>query len=187
MTANYYFCFIMGVQILEILKYTLPAIVVLVAAYLIVNKFLVKEIERKQLVLFGENSQEIIKLRMQAYERLAIFMERIHPVSMIRRYYTQGISAQDLQIGLVQNIRAEYEHNVSQQIYVSNEVWQTVKNVMEQEISMFNQIGASLPMGVPAQDFITKVTEYVIHDDTALPTDVALQIINGEAKKILIH
>ena len=63
-------------EFLEILKYILPAIVVLIATTLIVNKFLVKEIERKQLAIFQQNSNMTLQMRLQAYERLAIFVER---------------------------------------------------------------------------------------------------------------
>jgi hypothetical protein len=97
---------------------------------------LVNEIQRKQFALFESNSKELIKLRLNAYERLILFMERIHPTGLIARHYSKESSVQDLQLSMVQAIRAEFEHNVSQQIYVSNEVWQTVNSVKEQEIAM---------------------------------------------------
>jgi hypothetical protein len=134
-------------EILEILKYILPAIVVLVATYLIVNKFLVGEIQKKQLALFGEHAQITVQMRLQAYERLTIFIERMHPTNLISRHYVRELSAQDVQLNMVRAIRDEYEHNLSQQIYVSREVWQTVKAVMEQEITMINRVGSQFTMG----------------------------------------
>ncbi len=172
-------------EILEILKYILPAIVVLIATYLIVNKFLVKEIERKQLAIFQQNTGVTLQMRLQAYERLSIFVERMHPNSMISRYYTKDSSAQDLQLAMVQSIRAEFEHNLSQQIYVSHEVWQTIKTVKEQEITMLNRVGASLPMGAPATEYVKALTEFVLTDDAELPTSIALEAINREAKRAL--
>jgi hypothetical protein len=172
-------------EILEILKYILPAIVVLIASYAIVNKFLVKEIERKQLAIFQQNSNTTLQMRLQAYERLAIFVERMHPNSMINRFYTKDSTAQDLQLAMVQSIRAEFEHNLSQQIYVSHEVWETIKSVKEQEITMLNRVGSTLPMGAAANEFVKAVTEFVLTDGAELPTDIALEIINREAKKAL--
>jgi hypothetical protein len=177
----------MLVQILEILKYILPSVVVLIATTMIVNKFLVKEIERKQLSIFAQNSDSAMKLRLQAYERLTIFVERINAKSLISRYYVQQATAQDVQIAMVQGIRAEYEHNLSQQLYVSHEVWQTITTVMEQEITMINRIGASCEMGASATEFIKKISEYIVNTESTIPTDIALETLNKEAKRILFN
>lgn len=174
-------------EILEILKYILPAVVVLIATYLIVNKFLVREIERKQLAIFSQNSNYTLQMRLQAYERLAIFVERMHPNSMISRFYIKDATAQDLQLAMVQSIRAEFEHNLSQQIYVSHEVWQTIQAVKEQEITMINRVGSTLPMGAPASDFVKTLTEQVLTDEAELPTSIALEAINREAKRALFN
>ena len=172
--------------IIEILKYTIPAIVVLIATSMIVNKFLTSETEKKHLALFGEKSDEILKLRLQAYERLIHFVERIHPNALISRHYMKGVSALDVSLSMVRNIREEYEHNLSQQIYVSNEVWQTVKSAKEQEISMINQIGSSMKPGATAQEFVTRLSEFALDEHTEVPTDIALLVLNGEAKKMLM-
>jgi Na+/H+-translocating membrane pyrophosphatase len=177
----------MLVQILEILKYILPSVVVLIATTMIVNKFLVKEIERKQLSIFAQNSDSAMKLRLQAYERLTIFVERMNAKSLISRYYVQQATAQDVQIAMVQGIRAEYEHNLSQQLYVSHEVWQTITTVMEQEITMINRIGASCEMGAGATEFIKKISEYIVNTESTIPTDIALETLNKEAKRILFN
>jgi hypothetical protein len=175
----------MTAQILEIVKYILPALVVLISAYLILNKVLGKELERKQLDIYQQNADTSLKLRLQAYERLCIFLERMHPNSMISRYYSQALSAQDLQIAMVQGIRAEWEHNVSQQLYVSSSTWQTIQAVMEQQISFINRIGSSLPLGAPAMDLIKPLTEMVMNAEGVLPTSVALEQLNKEAKVVL--
>ncbi len=178
---------IMIEQVLEILKYVLPSIVVLVATVLIVNKFLVNEIERKQLAIFAQNSETTLKLRLQAYERLTIFVERMNAKSLISRYYIQQATAQDVQIAMVQGIRAEYEHNLSQQLYVSHELWQTISTVMEQEITMLNRIGSSCEMGATATEFIKKISEYIVNTESTIPTDIALETLNKEAKRILFN
>lgn len=172
--------------ILEILKYVLPSVVVLVACALIVNKFLIKETQEKQLAIFGQKTKEILALRMQAYERLTHFVERIHPNALIGRHYRKGAEAQDVQLSMIRNIREEYEHNLSQQIYVSNEVWQAVRSAKEQEIAMINQIGAQLKPGTPAMELVSRISEFALTEETELPTDIALFIINREAKEVLL-
>lgn len=172
--------------IIEIFKYTIPAVVVLIATSLIVKNFLTAETEKKHLALFGQKADEVLRLRLGAYERLIHFIERIHPNALISRHYMKGQTAQDVNLSMVRNIREEYEHNLSQQIYVSHEVWQTVKSAKEQEISMINQIGSSMKPGATAQEFVTRLSEFALDEHTEVPTDIALHVLNGEAKKMLL-
>ena len=106
------------VATLEILKYTIPSLVVLTSCYLIVRKFLVSEMQRKQLALFKDTQDITMRLRLQAYERLIVFLERISPRLLIPRVYDPSMTARDLQQAMTFNISAEFEHNLSQQIYV---------------------------------------------------------------------
>ncbi len=171
--------------ILELLKYTVPALVVLLASYLIVNKFLITEMQRKQIALFQETQNITLPLRLQAYERLAIFVERLHPRQLIPRIYQPGMTVSDLQQAVAFNIRSEFEHNLSQQVYVSREVWETVKGVKEQELNMINVMASQLNPEAPAKDLHMRIVEVVLKNTSELPTDVALQIINDECKRVL--
>jgi hypothetical protein len=173
--------------LLELLKYTVPALVVLCASYLIVKKFLVSEIQRKQLAMFMDSQGDTLKLRLHAYERLVIFVERISPRNLIPRIYDPSMTVSDLQQAIAITIRAEFEHNLSQQIYVSRNVWETVKNVKEQEINMSMQIGRTLNPEAPARELHARIVEVMAAADTELPTDVALQIINEEVKKVMAY
>ena len=176
----------MLLQLLEILKYILPALVVLIATILITAKFLKRESEKQRLEIYEQNSKSTIQMRLQAYERLTIFLERMHPTSMISRFYTQGSTAQDLQLTMVQNIRSEFEHNLSQQVYISHQLWQTIIVTKEQIISMINQVGSGLPMGAPSTHFIKDLTEFVLISETELPSADALKALNKEAKELLL-
>lgn len=173
--------------ILEILKYILPSIIVLTSSYLIVQKFLVSELKRKQLALLQDNQGTTVRLRLQAYERLVLFIERITPRALIPRIYMSGMTVTDLQQALVFNIRAEFEHNLSQQIYVSGNVWNTVRGVMEQEINMVINIAQQLKPDAPAKELHAKIVDYILTVPDETPTDVALQIINEEAKRVLSY
>lgn len=171
--------------VLEILKYTIPAIIVLIASYLIVQKFLVSELKRKQLALLHDSQDITVRLRLQAYERLALFSERIHPRNLLPRTYVTGMTVRDFQQALIFNIRTEFEHNLSQQIYVSKNVWDTVRNVREQEMAMINQIAQSIDPEAPAKDLHASIFNYILTAPGELPSDVALHIINEEAKRVL--
>jgi len=171
--------------ILEILKYTLPALVVLITSYVIVQKFLVSQTQRKQLTLLRESQDVTLRLRLQAYERLVLFLERIQPRQLIPRVYEPGMTVNMLQQALAYHINAEFEHNLSQQIYVSRQVWDTVKNVKEQELHMINQIAKQLDAGAAAKELHTRIVDYVLTVEGDMPTDIALQVIHDEAKRLL--
>ncbi|HEY1030510.1 MAG TPA: hypothetical protein VGD89_01975 [Flavipsychrobacter sp.] len=173
--------------LLEILKYTIPALIVLISSYLIVQKFLVSQIKRKQLALLQDNQQITVRLRLQAYERLVLFIERINPRQLVPRIYMSGMSVADLQQALVFNIKAEFEHNLSQQIYVSSNVWNTVRGVMEQEINMIGTLAQQLKPDAPAKDLHMRIIDAILSEPGVMPTDVALQIINEEAKMVLSY
>jgi len=175
----------MLLNFLEILKYILPAVVVLIASIVLVKGFLKKEQEQKRLDILKQYASGMLQVRLQAYERLAIFLERMHPSSMISKYYTKGSTSQDLQLTMVQTIRAEYEYNLSQQIYVSKEVWEIVKSTKEQMIAIFNRVGANMEMGVSSSEFIKYLTEYILMEEKDLPIVDALDAIHQEAKKLL--
>lgn len=171
--------------LLEVLKYTIPALVVLAATYLIINKFLVTEIQRKQIALFQETQNITLPLRLQAYERLAIFVERLNPRQLLPRVYDPAMNVAEFQQVLLFNVRSEFEHNLSQQVYVSKEVWETVKSVKEQEMNMVNVIASQLKPEAPAKELHVRIIDYVLTSATALPTDLALQVINEECKRVL--
>lgn len=178
----------MNMQIfLEILKYTLPAVVVLIACTLIVRRFLLTELKEKQIAMLRENQGPTVRLRLQAYERLALFLERVHPRQLAPRVYQTGMTVGELQATLIFNIRTEFEHNLSQQIYISKAIWDTVRGVKEQEMNMINSIAGQLDPNADAKELHKRMVDYILTLEGDLPIDVALQMINDEAKTVLSY
>jgi hypothetical protein len=171
--------------ILELLKYTVPAIVVLIATTIIVKRFLTTDLRAKEVEMLRENQHTTVRLRLQAYERLVLYIERIHPRQLVPRVYQPGMTVADLHAVLVYTIRSEFEHNLSQQIYVSGKVWDTLRNVKEQELNMINTIVQQLNPEDPAKELHKRIVDYVLTAEGDLPTDAALQFINEEAKSVL--
>jgi hypothetical protein len=174
-----------GATILEVLKYTIPAIVVLIACAIIVGKFLTGEYKRKQLAVFQEGQETTLRLRLQAYERLAMFIERVHPRELIPRVYLTGMTVQDLRTLATNAIKAEFEHNLSQQIYVSSNVWNTIVSVKEQELAMINNIAQMLPADADAKELNNRIIDYVMSQEDGVPSEIALEAINNEAKLVM--
>ncbi|MFN8258722.1 MAG: hypothetical protein U0W24_23740 [Bacteroidales bacterium] len=136
---------------LNTLQFTLPSIVALAGALLIVKSFIDKETNLHKHEYVMKNQKTITPVRMQAYERIIMFLERISPAGLISRVQESGMSAKHLQIVLLQQIRAEFEHNISQQLYITDESWELVKSSKENLIRLINV--ASKEMGPEATAF----------------------------------
>ncbi|WP_462281435.1 DUF7935 family protein, partial [Salinivirga cyanobacteriivorans] len=113
---------------LEILKYILPGLIVFAAVYLVLHYHLKQQREKAKVEVMLNNRKTIIPLRLQAYERLLLFLERISPEALIMRIQRPSLSVFELQSKLLQTIRTEFDHNLTQQLYVSNDAWKYVRN-----------------------------------------------------------
>ena len=170
---------------LDILKYTIPAIVVLLACVLIVRRFLKTETQKLQMNMVRDAQDITLRLRLQAYERLVVFVERISFRSIISRLYDANMSVRDLQLAIMTNIGSEFEHNLSQQVYVSKTVWQAVVGVKEQEMHIVNRLADTMHPDAPARELYQRIIEAMTKSDYSLPTDDVLKIIDEEAKTVL--
>jgi len=124
----------------EIIKYTLPSLVALGANYFLLKNLLDKQpVKQSSPPLPAAKEQSVITpLRLQAYERLVLFLERMSPNSLIFRVNVSGMSAISMQTEMLKSIRGEFEHNLSQQIYVSPNAWEMVKQAKEETIKVVN-------------------------------------------------
>lgn len=125
-------------DILEISKYILPSLVVFATAYLLIKQFLKLEERKIKHQILLKNQKQTTPIRLQACERLIIFLERIHPESLIIRENASGLTNLQLQQKLIAAIRTEYEHNLAQQLYVSDESWLQLKNAKDSTIRLIN-------------------------------------------------
>lgn len=123
---------------IEILKFTIPSLLVLLAAYLTLHSMLKKDQAIRRTEIIMNNQKIITPSRLQAYERVVLFMERISPESLIVRVRQAKMTNRQLQTAMLTTIRKEYEHNLSQQIYMSPEAWEAVRNTKENVIQLIN-------------------------------------------------
>jgi len=102
--------------------------------------WLVMEISaiKKQVEEHKSNDPDTLRLRLQAYERITLLTERIALQNLLSRHTNAGLSCRQMQMTLIDSIKQEYEYNMSQQIYVSPEVWRAVNNLKEQNIYIIN-------------------------------------------------
>ena len=126
-------------MVAEILKYTLPALFVFLATYLVMSKMVKSEQLRLKAENVLNNQKYITPIRLQAYERMVMLLERISPQSLIMRTQRQNITNQELQSALLKTIRSEFEHNMAHQLYISDKAWEMVRMAKEDCIKFINQ------------------------------------------------
>jgi hypothetical protein len=170
--------------ILDILKFTIPSIVVLVLSVFLIREFLNRDIRIKEAELKLKAHGDTVPARLQAYERMAIFIERISLENLLYRLRKPGMSARDLQLALTANIRAEFEHNVSQQVYLSQKSWDAISLCKDEMGRMVNMIAASMDDDATGEALTKAILDYMIKSKEALPTQKAMDTLKREVAEL---
>ena len=168
--------------LIEYGKILLPASVVLYAVYLTVRSFIIKEIELKKLEVRSRSIETILPNRLQAYERMCLFLERISPPNMLMRLNNPGYSAKEFHKLLLDEVRNEYNHNVSQQIYMSDEVWSMIKNAKEDLTILINEASSQMGPDSTSLDLSRKIFELTLEKKVE-PIGHALQELKKEIQQ----
>lgn len=125
------------------------------------------------------------QLQLQAYERLILLADRIAIPNLISRVNQPGLSAKEMQALLTITIRQEFEYNVTQQIYVSSESWDAIRNLKDQNMLIVNQVASFLPAEASGQDLNRSLLEMLVqHPNASLHTVVA-DVLSFEARKLM--
>jgi hypothetical protein len=167
-------------DILDILKFTIPSVVVLILSVYLIREFLRRDVKLKEAELKLRTRNETVPVRLQAYERLALFIERISLENLLYRLRKPGMSARDLQLALISNIRMEFEHNIAQQVYVSQRSWDAVALCKDEMIRIVNTIASSLDVEAKAEALTKAVLDHVIKSKQLLPTQKAMDTLKEE-------
>ncbi len=149
--------------LIEFIKILVPASVVLYAAYLLVRTFIHKEIELKKLEVRSRSIETVLPNRLQAYERMVLFLERMAPQNLLVRLNASGMPSREFHQLLLSEIRNEYNHNVSQQVYISQEVWELIKNAKEDLIVSINDAASEMNLESTSLDLSKKIFEKSIN------------------------
>ncbi len=128
----------------DLIKILVPAGAILYAMYLTVKAFLEKDFEKRMAELKLKNTEQILPVRLQAYERIILLLERISLGNLIMRVRNQKYNVAQFQEILITSIREEYNHNLSQQVYISDKAWSLVKQSKEETISLVNKVAQNL-------------------------------------------
>lgn len=130
--------------------------------YLTINSVAATIFEKQKWDIRNKNSEIILPLRLQAYERMCLFLERISPNNLILRLSGTSSTAIEFQQTLLQEIRQEYNHNLAQQVYMSNDAWEEIKKAMHETVTLINQSAGEVSHDATANDLSRKIFENVI-------------------------
>jgi hypothetical protein len=168
----------------DILKIILPALLVMFTAWLVLRNLLKNDQEKRRQELILQNSRTVTPIKLQAYERIVLFLERISLESLLIRTNTTGMSASQLHSALLSTIRSEFEHNLSQQIYMSPQAWEVVRNARSNTIKIINTTFEKTKESTSGMEFSKNLLERVM-DLEKEPTRAAIDYIKGEIGRMI--
>ena len=151
--------------------------------YLTITTVAEKVFDKQKNDIRSKNIEITLPLRLQAYERMCLFLERITPNNLLLRVVASAGNALELQQILLYEIREEYNHNLAQQIYISIDAWTQVSNAMNEIVSVINQAAVEVDAEAPAAELAKKIFAQVIQQEIQ-PTTHALKFVKEEIQKL---
>jgi len=169
-------------KLIELAFYTLPGIITGLVALHAFKTFSKNDEQRRRFGLMRENQKQALPLKLQAYERLALLLERVSPSKLLIRVAPLNDNKVDYQNLLIHHIEQEFDHNITQQIYVSDECWTmilTAKNTIIQNIRK-----TTLNNEVANADKLRETILSTLFESESV-TDLALSYLKSEVKEFL--
>ena len=168
-------------KIIEILAYTLPSIITGGVAYYLFNSYFKDQQNTRRWLIQKEVQKEALPLRLQAYERMSLFLERINPTKLLIRTAPISPDKNDYENLIIAHIEQEFEHNLTQQIYMSDECWTIIVTAKNATIQMIRKANRSERV-----DSADKLREVVLNDlmEKQSPSNAALAYIKNEVSQM---
>lgn len=169
-------------KLLEIAAYTLPALITGGVAYVMMQKFYNSEDSKRKFELIRENQKLALPIRLQAYERMVLLLERINPSQLLLRIAPSSTSKQDYATLLAHQIQTEFEHNLTQQIYVTAETWNMILKAKNSTVQMIRKNAIREDIADA-----NKLREAIMIELTEVeaPSSIAISFIKEELKNVL--
>lgn len=177
----------------QVMMFTIPALVVLISVWIVMNKLFKNEEEKRLWELKLASQKEISPTRLRAYERLALVLERTQPEALVmglsERLESAGESMASLPVmkmqqELLRTVRLEFDHNLSQQIYVSDETWSKIIGARDEMGAFISAMAMQLPPESTAMDY-AKVLMTAYRNNGETPHQMALDALKDEARGLL--
>jgi hypothetical protein len=170
--------------LLDILKFTIAGIGVVWVAFYLLKPYLDKQDQLQVLELKKSISSQTLPLRLQAYERMVLFIERANPANMLIRLKAGDYTAAELHALVVNEVRTEYQHNITQQIYVSLRAWGVVKQLKNDTLNIISNAVKALPENATGMELSRVVLAHLSQLEND-PYEVAVSLIRKDLDNIL--
>lgn len=164
---------------------TAPAVTVGIGLYLVIRAFIRRDQDLRVLEIRASVGKETRMLRLQAYERMALFLERISPGAVISRVLDPDMVNHELQLAMIRDIRSEFEHNLTQQIYISSDAWNLIVSAKDEIIKAIGLIASHMPADTTAQQVARVMLESIDKSGQMLPNHTALEYLKNEARELM--
>lgn len=168
----------------DILKITLPALIVFFTAWVLLRNLIKNDQDKRRQELVLQNSRTVTPIRLQAYERIVLFLERISLESLLVRVSSADMTTQQLHSALLNAIRSEFEHNLSQQIYMSQQAWEVVRNARSNMIKIINSEAEKMPVDSSGMSFSKQLLEKIMELEKE-PTRAAIEYVKNEVARMI--
>ena len=169
--------------ILQLALITIPAGAVLYTTMQFLKKQNEKEFIQLNNDLKKERQNFFLPSRVESYQRAVLLMERIHPNSIVMRLHNPALPAKMFQAELLKAIREEYDHNVAQQIFISLQGWEMVRNSKEETIKIINLAGSQMDATSMSSDLAAKIFE-IVAEVGKMPTEITVDYLKTELQKL---
>lgn len=169
--------------IIEISKFLFPCITVVLIAYWLINRPIRLEKLRIDAATNSENFKVVTPIKLAAYERLILFLERTSPDEILNREMEANMSSFEFQMRLLKVVRDEFEHNVAQQIYLSPKEWQAVVDAKNDILQLVNMCATQ----VNANDKAIKLAQTILrmyNEASQTPTKNAITLLKNEVSRL---
>lgn len=170
--------------VLEILKYTIPGLLVFLTAYFMLKTYLDKQYQLRLLEIQQEGKKSSTPLKLQAYERLSLLCERSSIPNLILRLKQKESTVASLRMAMLIALQQEFEHNVTQQIYVSDQLWEILKLARNETVNIIEAVAEPLDAQAPAEELAQRLLAFNQQNEQQ-PMNTALQAIKREAGLML--
>ena len=154
--------------------------------YLLTKRYFDNQQKTQMLQMRIDEHREAVKLvtpiRLQAYERMALYLERISPESLVLRCYQPGMDAKLLQGVMTKTIRDEWEHNLSQQVYISSEAWRRIRQAKDEMMGVINSAAITIPNDADPTRLASAI--FATTTEGQSPTASALEFLKQEMREL---
>lgn len=169
---------------LDLLKYTIPGLVVFITAYYLLKLYLDDRLRYEMSIQRNETLKITLPLRLQAYERLTLLCDRVSVPNTLLRVRMPGMTVGDLRGALMLAISQEFDHNTSQQLYVSDTLWQIISFAKNDTLNFVATTAEDLDPKSTAESFVNVLLQELDNKEGATVLQKALVAIRTEAGQL---